>query len=139
MLKEHEEFQVGTLNIKALHTPCHTTESISYLVDGAGSGPDVVFTGDTLFTAGCGRFFEGTAAQMSRNMGIFAGLKPDTLVYPGHEYTVSNLQFAHSMELDNSAVTNKLAWSQAKRAGGHPTIPSSIAEEKSFNPFMRTQ
>lgn len=158
IVKDGDQLALGHLKITALATPCHTTESISYLVHGE---PDIIFTGDTLFTgprsllfsglsffflilslsshtAGCGKFFEGTAEQMRRNMEeVFSPLKAETLVYPGHEYTVSNLKFAKSVDPHNQTIAEKLKWSQERRAAGQPTVPSTIAEEKLINPFIR--
>ncbi|CAG7699884.1 unnamed protein product [Allacma fusca] len=97
-----------------------------------------VFTGDTLFIAGCGRFFEGTPPQMyDALITKLSSLPDDTLVFCGHEYTVSNLKFALSVEPDNQDVVNKLTWAENQRAGKKPTVPSTIAEEKRINPFMR--
>jgi hydroxyacylglutathione hydrolase len=100
----------------------------------------VVFTGDTLFVAGCGRFFEGTPEQMYRALvEILSALPPETRVYCGHEYTVNNLKFAATVEPSNQAISDKLAWAQAQRSADKPTIPSTIAEELTFNPFMRVR
>jgi len=102
--------------------------------------PGVVFTGDTLFIAGCGRFFEGSATDMYRALvEILGSLPPSTLVYCGHEYTVKNLKFAATVEPNSKAVADKLAWAKAQRDKGQPTVPSTIAEEFTFNPFMRVR
>jgi len=139
-LKDGEIFKIGKLTIKALHTPCHTSGSISYLIEGKDNQPDVLFTGDTMFVAGCGKFFEGSAIQMLHNMDeIFRNLKPTTLVYPGHEYTVSNLKFALSVEPENQAMKKKLKWSEDQRSQGNSTVPSTLADEILTNPFMRTR
>jgi len=99
-----------------------------------------VFTGDTLFIAGCGRFFEGSATDMYRALvEILGALPPSTLVYCGHEYTVKNLKFAATVEPKSTAVADKLAWAKAQRDKGQPTVPSTIAEEFTFNPFMRVR
>ena len=98
----------------------------------------VVFTGDTLFIAGCGRFFEGTSEQMDLNLNtVLGGLPNDTRVYCGHEYTVSNLKFALAVEPQNTDIKMKLDWALAKVAKREPTVPSTIGEEKRINPFMR--
>eukprot|EP00160_Parvularia_atlantis_P001671 Unigene11354_Nuclearia_a/m.34665 Unigene11354_Nuclearia_a/g.34665 ORF Unigene11354_Nuclearia_a/g.34665 Unigene11354_Nuclearia_a/m.34665 type:complete len:168 (-) Unigene11354_Nuclearia_a:98-601(-) len=77
---------------------------------------------------------------MTRNMrDLYAHMPRDTLVYPGHEYTVANLKFAESVEPDNAAVKRKLAWAQERRAAGEPTVPSTIGEELEHNPFMRLE
>ncbi|XP_054549863.1 hydroxyacylglutathione hydrolase, mitochondrial isoform X4 [Talpa occidentalis] len=106
--------QVGSLSVKCLSTPCHTSGHICYLVSKPGSAePPAVFTGDTLFVAGCGKFYEGTADQMHKALlEVLGRLPPDTRVYCGHEYTVSNLQFARHVEPNNTAVREKLAWAK---------------------------
>lgn len=103
-----------------------------------GSPERVVFTGDTLFIGGCGRFFEGSAEQMDQNLNVTLGSLPnDTRVYCGHEYTVTNLKFALSVEPQNTDIKSKLAWAQSKVSKRDPTVPSTIGEEKKINPFMR--
>ncbi|XP_069503383.1 hydroxyacylglutathione hydrolase, mitochondrial isoform X1 [Ambystoma mexicanum] len=134
-------FQVGSLNVKCLFTPCHTSGHICYLVSKpASSEPPAVFTGDTLFVAGCGKFFEGTAEEMYKALIETLGrLPPETRVYCGHEYTINNLKFARHVEPDNDSIKRKLAWAKEKYDAGEPTIPSTIAEEFTFNPFMRVR
>ncbi|XP_036164559.1 hydroxyacylglutathione hydrolase, mitochondrial isoform X2 [Myotis myotis] len=106
--------QVGSLNVKCLSTPCHTSGHICYLVSKPGSSePSAVFTGDTLFVAGCGKFFEGTADEMYRALiEVLGRLPPDTRVYCGHEYTINNLKFARHVEPSNTAIQEKLAWAK---------------------------
>jgi hydroxyacylglutathione hydrolase len=97
-----------------------------------------VFTGDTLFVAGCGRLFEGTPEMMHRSLsGKLARLPLETRVYCGHEYTVANLRFAAHAEPDNRAVSAKLERARAMRERGEPTVPSTIGEELETNPFLR--
>lgn len=131
-LEHGAEVQVEGLSFRALHIPGHTLGALGY----AGEG--VVFTGDTLFAAGCGRLFEGTPAQMYESLNVTLGALPDsTLVYCGHEYTASNLRFAASMEPDNAQVKDKAARVQLLRERGEATVPSTLGEEKATNPFMR--
>lgn len=112
-------------------------EGLYVFVESEGE-PGVVFTGDTMFVAGCGRFFEGSANDMYRALiEVLGTLPPSTLVYCGHEYTVKNLKFAATVEPKSAAVADKLAWAKAQRDKGQPTVPSTIAEEFTFNPFMR--
>ncbi|XP_057171513.1 hydroxyacylglutathione hydrolase, mitochondrial isoform X2 [Ursus arctos] len=114
--------QVGSLSVKCLSTPCHTSGHICYFVTKPGSSePPAVFTGDTLFVAGCGKFYEGTADEMYRALiEILGRLPPDTRVYCGHEYTINNLKFARHVEPSNAAVQEKLAWAKVSgaRRGG---------------------
>ncbi|PAA78122.1 hypothetical protein BOX15_Mlig025335g4 [Macrostomum lignano] len=125
----------SAISIRCLHTPCHTQDHICYLVERPGHSP-AVFTGDTLFIAGCGRFFEGSPEQMCANLLDTLGrLAPDTRVYCGHEYTRKNLQFAASVEPDNADVRAKLE--RCLASPDSPTIPSTIGEELLTNPFMR--
>uniref|UniRef100_A0A674PNE9 Hydroxyacylglutathione hydrolase, mitochondrial n=1 Tax=Takifugu rubripes TaxID=31033 RepID=A0A674PNE9_TAKRU len=134
-------FKLGSLSVKCLFTPCHTTGHVCYYVTKDNSDePPAVFTGDTLFVAGCGKFFEGTAEQMYKALvEILGRLPPETRVYCGHEYTVSNLKFARHVEPDNDAIKKKLAWAKERYENGEPTIPSTLAEEFTFNPFMRVK
>jgi len=127
-----QRFAVGELEAQVIDVPCHTRGHIAFLFDGA------LFSGDTLFVAGCGRFFEGDAAQMHKALNLrFAVLPPETKVYCGHEYTVSNLRFAQSLEPDNPALRAKLLWATAQCEAGPSTVPSTIGEELTTNPFMR--
>ncbi|KZV42598.1 hydroxyacylglutathione hydrolase cytoplasmic [Dorcoceras hygrometricum] len=134
-----DKFSLGVdINILSLHTPCHTKGHISYFVTGKDGEDPAVFTGDTLFVAGCGKFFEGTAEQMYQSLCVTLGSLPKpTQVYCGHEYTVKNLQFALTVEPENAKVSEKLKLAEQKRNEGVPTIPSSIEEELETNPFMR--
>jgi hydroxyacylglutathione hydrolase len=131
-VEEGRRFQVAGLELDPLHVPGHTTGAVAYVVEGA------VFTGDTLFVAGCGRLFEGTPEMMHRSLSEKLGrLPPETRVYCGHEYTVSNLRFAVHAEPDNAAAAAKLGRAQAARERGEPTVPSTIGEELETNPFLR--
>ncbi|CAL8305766.1 unnamed protein product [Merluccius merluccius] len=134
-------FKVGSLTVKCLFTPCHTTGHICYYVTKENSTePPAVFTGDTLFVAGCGKFFEGTAEQMYKALiEILGKLPPETRVYCGHEYTVSNLKFARHVEPDNEDILKKLEWAKEQCSNGEPTVPSTVADELTFNPFMRVK
>ena len=131
-VEEGKPFSVAGLDFRALHVPGHTLGAVSYVVEGA------VFTGDTMFVAGCGRLFEGTPEQMYTSLGNKLGRLPaDTQVYCGHEYTVNNLRFAVHAEPDNAAAKAKLEAAQATRAKGEPTVPSTIGDELQTNPFLR--
>lgn len=126
------------LSVKALHTPCHTTGHACYVVDVPGS-ESALFSGDTLFVGGCGRFFEGNGEMMEKSLNeTLAALDDDTLVFCGHEYTLSNLRFALSVDPDNDELKEKMEWAEEQVEEGEPTVPTTIGEEKSYNPFMRT-
>ncbi|XP_059096873.1 hydroxyacylglutathione hydrolase, mitochondrial-like [Tigriopus californicus] len=134
-----DELTLGSLAIKCLFTPCHTTGHICYYVT-SGENTPAVFTGDTLFLGGCGRFFEGTADQMHKALVETLGVLPDeTKVFCGHEYSLQNLKYGRHVEPKNEVVQAKIAWCEEKRALNppEPTVPSTIGEEKQINPFMR--
>lgn len=137
-VKHNNIINIGNLLIQCLFTPCHTKGHVCYFVTSPQEGSQcVVFTGDTLFIAGCGKFFEGTADQMFNAMTILGSLPDETKVYCGHEYTLPNLQFAAHVEPNNEEIVKKFAWAQQRREAGLPTVPSTIGEEKKYNPFMR--
>ncbi|KAI9206101.1 beta-lactamase-like protein [Polychytrium aggregatum] len=137
-----DRFKVGRMAFTALSTPYHTKGSLVYLFDPALSNPAAnmpasVFTGDTLFVGGVGRFFEGTGVDMARIQSLLrAELNPSTLVWPGHEYTHSNLVFAHWINPSSESVKSKLESANNCKASNTPTIPSTVAEEFSHNPFL---
>jgi hydroxyacylglutathione hydrolase len=133
-LNDGEEFEVLGARGRAIFIPCHTSGHVGYYF--AGEGPSV-FSGDTLFAAGCGRLFEGPAEQMMQSLGKLAALPDDTKVWCGHEYTEKNLRFAQELEPGNQDITAKLERVRALRAAGTPTVPSTIGEEKRTNPFLR--
>ena len=137
-LADGARFATCGLSVRALHVPGHTTGALAFVLDEAGR--DVAaFTGDTLFVAGCGRLFEGTPAMMHRSLVATLGaLAGDVRVYPGHEYTQSNLRFAAHVEPDNAAIAKKAASVAELRARGEPTVPSTIADELATTPFLRS-
>jgi len=131
-LEHGGEFEAALLGFRALHIPGHTLGAVAYVVG------DAVFTGDTMFAAGCGRLFEGTPAQMFESLTVKLGALPDsTRVFFGHEYTAKNLEFAAAVEPDNQAVRTKVQKVAELRQRGQFTTPSTIGEERSTNPFMR--
>jgi hydroxyacylglutathione hydrolase len=121
------------LEFAVLGVPGHTAGHIAYAGHGA------LFCGDTLFSAGCGRLFEGTAAQMLASLDSLAELPDETQVYCGHEYTEANLRFALAVEPSNSAIMDYVKRAAALRAQGRPTLPSTLGLEKHVNPFLRTR
>ncbi|PCH38274.1 hydroxyacylglutathione hydrolase [Wolfiporia cocos MD-104 SS10] len=137
LVKDKDEFTVGTgIQVKCLATPCHTQDSICYYVTASGSAehPGGVFTGDTLFIAGCGRFFEGTGEEMHAALTYLGTLPAQTVVYNGHEYTAGNLKFARSVDQQNAAL-DRLAGIVAENK--IVTGLTTIGDEKEWNPFMR--
>lgn len=123
--------EFGALKIKVDSVPCHTTGHVLYTVThdkDEASVPPAVFTGDTLFIGGCGRFFEGTADQMHHALNkVLAGMPEDSAIWCGHEYTEANLAFGAKVEPNNPDIAAKAAWAKEQRAKGEPTVPSSIA------------
>jgi hydroxyacylglutathione hydrolase len=133
-VREGDSVRVGRLAAEVIFIPAHTSGHIAYHF----ARERAVFTGDTLFAAGCGRLFEGDPAQMMASLAKLNALPEDTKVYCGHEYTVRNLEFAQMLEPSNKAIADKLAWAKSRRAQGQPTVPSTIASERATNPFLRT-
>ncbi|MDY0747158.1 hydroxyacylglutathione hydrolase [Paucibacter sp. R3-3] len=124
------------LKFRVLDVPGHTAGHIAYYAEPAGEAP-LLFCGDTLFSAGCGRLFEGTAEQMHDSLQQFAALPGDTRVCCAHEYTMSNLRFARAVEPGNAALRDHEVHCIALRERGEPTLPSTIALERDINPFLR--
>ena len=119
------------LEFRILHVPGHTVSHIAYWGHGA------LFSGDTLFSAGCGRMFEGTPKQMNASLSRLAALPPETAVYCGHEYTAANLRFALHVEPANQAAREYGERVARLRKGNCPSLPSSLALELTVNPFLR--
>ena len=118
-----------------IHNPGHTSGAISFYL----GEHKAVFTGDTLFAGGCGRMFEGTAPEMWASMCKLGALPEDTHVYFGHEYTAANLRFAAAVEPDSRALAARTDKVAAQRRAGAATVPSTIAEERATNPFLRAE
>jgi hydroxyacylglutathione hydrolase len=132
--------RVGDVEARCIHIPGHTLGAVAYYVaagpaDGVNS--PVVFTGDTLFCAGCGRIFEGTPAMMHASLERLAALPGETRVFCGHEYTASNLRFAAHVEPGNAALERAAARTAALRSRGEPSVGTTIDEERQCNPFLR--
>ena len=132
-VNDGDAVQVGTVRGRVIFIPAHTSGHVAYWF----ADERAVFTGDTLFAGGCGRLFEGDAAQMMGSLGKLAGLPDDTRVYCGHEYTEKNLEFALTLEPGNPALQAKMASVRTLRRAGKPTVPSTIEDEKATNPFLR--
>ncbi len=132
-LKPGEAVQFGGSAGLVIDSPGHTRGHIAFHFSDSG----FVLCGDTLFSLGCGRLLEGTAAEMFGALRALAALPDETLVCCGHEYTESNARFAVTVEPDNAALRARRAEVQAQRAAGRPTVPTTIAQERATNPFVR--
>ncbi|MFM7203909.1 MAG: hydroxyacylglutathione hydrolase [Myxococcota bacterium] len=130
-LEEGDQVQLGLARARVLHVPAHTRGAVAYVFENA------VFTGDTLFSAGCGRLFEGTPAELERAMSKLEALPDALLLCCGHEYTVQNLRFAAWISPTDSAVAQRRAEAEALRAQQLPTVPVPLHVEKATNPFLR--
>lgn len=124
---------IGGIEAELIDIPAHTAGHVAFHL------PDeqVAFVGDTLFAMGCGRLFEGTAEQMHDALQRLAALPPETRIYCGHEYTLSNGRFALTVEPDNAPLARRVEEVQAMRDRGEVTLPTTIALERATNPFMR--
>ncbi|MDP2693330.1 MAG: hydroxyacylglutathione hydrolase, partial [Gallionella sp.] len=140
-LREGDRLELGAFDSGAgiafdiLEIPGHLDDHLAYLA--ANLTPGVLFCGDTLFGAGCGRNFEGTPAQLFHSLQRLAQLPGDTRVYSAHEYTAANLRFALACEPHNPDIRRRIEQVAQQRTADQPTLPSSIALEKATNPFLR--
>ena len=130
--------QLLGLRWQVIDVPGHTSGHIAFFSTAALSQP-VLFCGDTLFSGGCGRLFEGTPAQMQTSLDALAALPGNTLVCCAHEYTISNLRFAQAVEPNSQDLAQYLEHCQTLRSRGQPTLPSTLQTELAINPFMRTR
>jgi hydroxyacylglutathione hydrolase len=121
------------LEFRVLEVPGHTSTHIAF------HGHGCLFCGDTLFSVGCGRLFEGTPEQMQASLDKIAALPPETWVFCAHEYTLANCDFARAVEPDNRALARRASAVEAARAVGRITLPSRLGDEKAVNPFLRTR
>jgi len=138
LVKDKDELALGTnIRIKCLATPCHTQDSICFhATDASSDHPGGVFTGDTLFIAGCGRFFEGTGGEMHAALSYLGTLPDKTIVYNGHEYTAGNLAFAKTIEPENPDIARL---GELVAANKSTTGLTTIGDEKKWNVFMRLE
>ncbi|MGQ0384089.1 MAG: hydroxyacylglutathione hydrolase [Gammaproteobacteria bacterium] len=130
---EGDEFQLGSHGVRVLETPGHTRSHVVYWLPGSNAA----FVGDTLFAMGCGRIFEGTPAQMWKSLQKIAALPEGTRLYCAHEYTQANARFALTVEPDNADLIARSQQVDRMRARGEPTVPTTVAEERATNPFLR--
>ncbi len=136
-LHEGDTLALPGLSLQVIKVPGHTLDHIAYFGEAEGIGP-VLFCGDTLFSAGCGRLFEGTPAMMLKSLSKLKQLPGATKVYCAHEYTLSNLAFAKVVMPKSVAVQNRINECASLRQAGRPTVPALLEGEKAYNPFLRT-
>lgn len=135
-VEDGDDILVGPIAVKAIGTPGHTLDHISWWFQEAG----IAHTGDTLFALGCGRVFEGDAEMMWASLSHLANtLPPETTIYCGHEYTLANAKFALTIDPNNQALQERTKRIEALREVGRPTLPTSMAAELSTNPFLRVR
>lgn len=134
-LQDKDQIELADFNLsfQVMQLPGHTLGHIAYY-----SAP-VLFCGDTLFNAGCGRLFEGTAAQMWQSLSRILTLPDQTLLYATHEYTLANLEFARWADPDNTELANYQHWCQQQRELQQPTLPTPLAVQRQINPFLRAE
>uniref|UniRef100_A0A7S3LVF8 hydroxyacylglutathione hydrolase n=1 Tax=Palpitomonas bilix TaxID=652834 RepID=A0A7S3LVF8_9EUKA len=134
-----ETLEIGGMTVRVLSASCHTRGHVAFYIEPQG-GEGVLFTGDSLFVGGCGKFFEGDAVQMMATFKLMSELPRSTLVFCGHEYTVSNYTFALSKVTNTEDLHRKiqarLLWAQQERRCGRPTVPSTLFEEKKHKCFL---
>ena len=134
-VSHNDRLELEGIQGKVIEVPCHTRGHVAYYLYDEEN--QVVFTGDTLFVGGCGKFFEGSARDMQNAFDRLMELPGETMVYPGHEYTVANLQWAAQVDKENPALQAKLLWAESQRSQGLPTIPSTLSSESTYNIFLR--
>eukprot|EP00887_Chlorella_sp_A99_P006475 scaffold3.g6475.t1 len=132
-LADGDRYPFGATELMCFDTPGHTRGHITFYCSEA----QALFPGDTLFSLGCGRLFEGTPATMWASLSKLARLPPETRVYCAHEYTESNAKFAASIDPDNAALRKRIEEVTALRAAGQATVPSLLGEELAANPLLR--
>ena len=133
LLKEKEKHKIGNLEFEVIFTPGHTKGHIAFFF----RREKIVFTGDTLFSLGCGRVFEGTHKEMFNSLNKIKNLPPETKIYCGHEYTKSNLKFCLKYDTENTSLREKAILIDKKLSNNQPTIPTTIEEEIKTNIFLR--
>lgn len=135
LVEDNQQLEILSQQVQVIEVSGHTLGHLAFYFPNLST--PVVFTGDTLFAAGCGRRFEGSAAQMQTSLAKLAQLPSNTKIYAAHEYTLSNLKFAQLVEPNNPAITKRLQSCQALRNNHQPTLPSTLAVELESNPFLR--
>ena len=132
-VRHGDRFHFGNFEVEVISTPGHTAGEISFHIPVA----KVAFTGDTLFSLGCGRLFEGTPATMFKSLQRLLALPAETEIYCGHEYSESNARFALTIDPENSALKERAKEIKALREAGLPTLPTTLMREMATNPFLR--
>ena len=135
-VKDGDQVQILGLTFQVMEIPGHTLDHIAFFSDQPQN--PLLFCGDTLFVAGCGRIFEGTAKQMHTSLTKLAALPSNTEVYCAHEYTLSNLLFAQAVEPENRSLASHILTCKELRLNNRPTVPSLIGRELQINPFLRS-
>jgi len=135
IVSEGDRIQFGGSEAIVWDIPAHTAGHIALYFEDEG----MIFVGDTMFAMGCGRLFEGTAEQMYANMQRIAALPEDVRIYCGHEYTLANARFAANFDPDNADVARRLEQVSAMRDAGRITLPTTVADERATNPFVRAR
>jgi hydroxyacylglutathione hydrolase len=138
-LSHGDSAEVLGLRFQVIDVPGHTAGHIAYFLPAHQGQAPLLFCGDTLFSGGCGRLFEGTPAQMLASLDALAALPGDSRVCCAHEYTLANLRFAQAVEPGNADLTQYTAHCESLRAQGQPTLPSQLATERRINPFLRSR
>jgi len=138
-LSHGDSAEVLGLRFQVIDVPGHTAGHIAYFLPAHQGQAPLLFCGDTLFSGGCGRLFEGTPAQMLASLDALAVLPGDSRVCCAHEYTLANLRFAQAVEPGNADLTQYTAHCESLRAQGQPTLPSQLATERRINPFLRSR
>jgi len=137
-LKDRSCLTLPGLLLKVIAVPGHTIDHIAYFIEPSKQDP-LLFCGDTLFAGGCGRIFDGTAALLYKSLTQLGQLPGNTQVFCAHEYTLTNLKFAHVIEPGNTDLIQRTLVEQQKRSRNQPTVPTTIATECATNPFLRCQ
>ncbi|AKM29394.1 hydroxyacylglutathione hydrolase [Pandoraea faecigallinarum] len=135
---ETVHIEAPAMTLQVIDVPGHTAGHIAYFLGAGAAGAPRLFCGDTLFSCGCGRLFEGTPAQMLASLDALAALPPATFVHCAHEYTLSNIRFALAVDPENAALDAWHREATALRAAGRPTLPTTLAQERATNPFLRS-
>jgi hydroxyacylglutathione hydrolase len=138
-LSQGDRVQVLGLEFTVIDVPGHTAGHIAYFLPARPREAPLLFCGDTLFSGGCGRLFEGTPEQMLHSLDALAALPDDARVCCAHEYTLSNLRFARAVEPANARLIEYAAQCESLRAQGQPTLPARLATERQVNPFLRSR